>query len=213
MTSTCFLSGVGFCPVRRSAAIALPLLCLMVLGSPQNVPAQGFTSQDVTLRSWLNLSDFGDNVQNGNDCWGYTSPSGREYAIFGHYKGTAVVEITDPDNAVILNNLAWQYQQEKTWDRAHELASRAYELQPESGSIADTLGWILRDIGQLDKSLKILTDASRLEPDNGEIQYHYAVVLSESGKTDKARHILETLSKEDTQFPSREQANSLLAEL
>ncbi|MCH7792776.1 MAG: choice-of-anchor B family protein [Planctomycetes bacterium] len=36
------------------------------------------------------------------DCWGYVSPSGREYAIVGVSAGTAFVEITDPANPVIV---------------------------------------------------------------------------------------------------------------
>lgn len=35
-----------------------------------------------------------------NDIWGYTDPSGREYALLGVYTGTSVVDITDPYNPV-----------------------------------------------------------------------------------------------------------------
>lgn len=33
-------------------------------------------------------------------CWGWTSPTGREYAIIGYWNGTAVYDITDPGNVV-----------------------------------------------------------------------------------------------------------------
>lgn len=68
-------------------------------------PPIGFESNNVTLLSWLPLGEFGS-PGNGNDCWGYTSPSGREYAILGHSDGTGFVEITDPTNAQIIANIS-----------------------------------------------------------------------------------------------------------
>src|SRR5262249_23628189 len=69
-----------------------------------NGPAQPratFNSQGVILRSWLPASAFGSPA-NFNDCTGYTSPAGREYAIIGSSIGTHFVEITDPVNPVIV---------------------------------------------------------------------------------------------------------------
>lgn len=37
-----------------------------------------------------------------NDVWAYVSPSGREYAILGLYRGTGFVDVTDPRNAVVV---------------------------------------------------------------------------------------------------------------
>lgn len=65
-------------------------------GGPPNFPSQG-----VTLLAWLPISEFGSHVS-ANDCWGYTSPSGREYAIIGLSGGTGFVEITDPGNPQVL---------------------------------------------------------------------------------------------------------------
>lgn len=66
----------------------------------------GFDAQGVELLSWITLSEFtaqtGQFQDNGNDCWGYTSPSGREYAIMGLSSGTAFVEVTQPDNAQLI---------------------------------------------------------------------------------------------------------------
>jgi choice-of-anchor B domain-containing protein len=55
-----------------------------------------FTSSNVQLLAWLPLADLSVSAASGNDCWGYTSPSGREYAIVGVSNGTAFVEVTDP---------------------------------------------------------------------------------------------------------------------
>jgi len=66
-----------------------------------------FARSNVTLLAWMPLSDFGvGSGGNGNSCFGYTSPSGREYALFGHSNGTAVVEITSPGNPVIVGQIA-----------------------------------------------------------------------------------------------------------
>jgi len=63
-------------------------------------------SNGTQLLSWLPLNSFSGNPNEGNDCWGYTSPSGREYALFGHDQGTAVVEVTNPSSPNIIANVS-----------------------------------------------------------------------------------------------------------
>jgi choice-of-anchor B domain-containing protein len=55
-----------------------------------------FTSSNVHLLGWVPLSELSALSTSGNDCWGYTSPLGREYAIIGTSDGTGFVEVTDP---------------------------------------------------------------------------------------------------------------------
>lgn len=62
-----------------------------------------FTASNVQLLSWLTLSDLSGGATSGNDCWGYTSPSGREYALIGTSDGTAFVEVTDPGAATLVS--------------------------------------------------------------------------------------------------------------
>jgi len=64
-----------------------------------------FDSENVLLQTWMDLGDFG-NPSNGNDCWGYTSPSGREYALMGLSNAMAVIEITDPTNPSIIGSIS-----------------------------------------------------------------------------------------------------------
>ncbi len=61
-----------------------------------------FNSQNITLLAHLTLGDFPGGSSTGNDCWGYVSPSGREYAIMGLERGYGFVEVTDPANPVIV---------------------------------------------------------------------------------------------------------------
>jgi len=63
-----------------------------------------FPSSGVTLRIWLPLHEFGDSAD-GADCWGYVSPSGREYALIGLDDGAGVAEVTDPGNAQFVTHL------------------------------------------------------------------------------------------------------------
>ena len=66
-----------------------------------------FPSSNVTCLAWISLTDFGvPPGGNGNSCFGYTSPSGREYAIMGLSNGTAFVEVTEPSNPTIVAQIA-----------------------------------------------------------------------------------------------------------
>ncbi|MBL0921612.1 MAG: choice-of-anchor B family protein [Phycisphaerales bacterium] len=74
-----------------------------VIGQPDPAGLSGYASQDVILLSRISLPEFGSQFQSGNDCWGYVSPSGREYAIMGLSHGAAFVEVTDPTSPQIIN--------------------------------------------------------------------------------------------------------------
>jgi len=77
------------------------------LGDPVARDGGGFASSGMTCLSHIPLNNFtGVNNIAGNDCWGYVSPSGREYAIMGVYGGHGFVEITDPTNPVIIETIA-----------------------------------------------------------------------------------------------------------
>ena len=66
--------------------------------------AEGFPCWNVGLPAWLPPGVFGQGL--GNDIWGWTDPgSGREYALMALQRGTAFVEISDPDDPVYLGFL------------------------------------------------------------------------------------------------------------
>ena len=67
----------------------------------------GFASSNVTLLAQIPLNNFAPLiVDSGSDCWGYVSPSGREYALMSVSGGYAFVEITNPTNPVIIETIA-----------------------------------------------------------------------------------------------------------
>jgi putative PEP-CTERM system TPR-repeat lipoprotein len=117
-----------------------------------------------------------------------------------------------PDNVLVLNNLASLYQQEKD-ARALATAEHAYKLKPDLGPVADTLGWILVEQGQLARAVEMLRKAATAAPKNNEIGYHYAVALAKSGDKAAARKQLETILSSGQAFPQQDQAKALLKQL
>lgn len=93
---------------------------------------------------------------------------------------------TAPNNAIVLNNLALLYQQQRD-PRALPMAEKVHKLNPESPSHADTLGWILVQQGQHKRGLQLLEKAVAGSPSNPEIRFHYASALANSGQSVQAR--------------------------
>ena len=63
--------------------------------------AAEYTCANIDLQAFMPRADFGATASNDalNDIWGWTDPiNGKEYALVGHVFGTAVVDITAPDN-------------------------------------------------------------------------------------------------------------------
>lgn len=91
-----------------------------------------FASQGVSLLSWIPLANLGGATA-GNSCWGYTSPSGREYAIIGVNTGTAFVEISNPTAPVLVQHIAGpssSWRDIKVWqDRAYLVSEGGSSIQ------------------------------------------------------------------------------------
>ena len=68
-----------------------------------------------------------------------------------------------PENVLLLNNLAWSYQQVKD-PRALETAERAYKLKPDNPDVADTLGWMLSEQGNTRRGVELLQKAVAAAP-------------------------------------------------
>ena len=117
-----------------------------------------------------------------------------------------------PKNAVVLNNLAWLYQDEGD-KRSVEYAERAYKLKPEEPAIVDTLGWLLVQNGDSGRAVTLLQEASMRAPHLPEIRYHMAVALEKAGRKDEARKELERLINEKQDFPEVESAKKLLKKI
>ncbi|MEE2681852.1 MAG: choice-of-anchor B family protein [Planctomycetota bacterium] len=66
--------------------------------------AGGFDADGLELAANLTMGELGGGE--GADLWGYTSPSGREYALMTTTLGTNFVEITNPGNPQVLDFLS-----------------------------------------------------------------------------------------------------------
>lgn len=71
----------------------------------ETVRGATFESENIQLLSRVSVSEFGSEFFDGNDCWGYVSPSGREYALMGLNSALAVVDITTPTAPLILGDI------------------------------------------------------------------------------------------------------------
>ncbi len=69
--------------------------------------ASVFGCSDVDLVAFVPLSELGGaRGARVNDIWGWTDPeSGKEYAIVGRSEGTSFLDISSPDNPVLVGNL------------------------------------------------------------------------------------------------------------
>lgn len=84
----------------------------------------------------------------GNDCWGYVSPSGREYALMGLRNQLAFVEITDPKNPVWLASIPHL---NSTWGDIKVYGHHAYAVTEALGS-----GLQVIDMSQIDAGVVTL---------------------------------------------------------
>lgn len=117
-----------------------------------------------------------------------------------------------PDNPLILNNLAWGYQEQKD-PRAVAIAERALKAAPESPAVMDTLGWILVQQGNVARGLPLLQKAVALSPAAPDLRYHLAFALNKSGDKKTARQELDKLLADNKTFPQIEEAKALLKAL
>jgi tetratricopeptide (TPR) repeat protein len=78
------------------------------------------------------------------------------------------VVLTQPNNVVALNNLAWPLREKNN--------SRASELASEAPDILDTHGWALHLGGNHADAKPIIEKALALAPDNADIQAHLKAI-------------------------------------
>ncbi|QKK07801.1 MAG: choice-of-anchor B family protein [Planctomycetota bacterium] len=128
-----------------------------------------FDSQNMTMLAHFTLADFPGGSSSGNDCWGYVSPSGREYAIMGLERGYAYVEVTDPENAVIIDYISGP---SSLWHDVKVLGEYAYGVS-EGGS-----GIQVMDLSDIDNGNVTLV---RNKTQQGHSSTHNIVANPDSG--------------------------------
>ncbi|MFT7487144.1 MAG: choice-of-anchor B domain-containing protein, partial [Candidatus Paceibacteria bacterium] len=137
-------------------------------GGSMGLGTNPFDSNGVELLAWIPLDQMGS-PQSGADCWGYVSPSGREYALMTHYNGTTFVEITDPANPVILTTKTGP---QSLWRDIKTYEDKAYAVS-EGGSGIQVFGLTNIDSGTV-QSLGTITSG-------GTTATHNVAINEESG--------------------------------
>jgi len=116
-----------------------------------------------------------------------------------------------PDNFVVLNNLALIYQKEKD-ERALTLAADAYRIAPYP-LIADTFASVLLSVDRPRDAVPLLRAATAERPKNAAIAYHLAKALNQVGEKQEAREILQRVMQLGTAFDEKADAQRLLDSL
>lgn len=119
----------------------------------------------------------------------------------------------NPDNAVILNNLAWLLRKTDP-DQALEYAQQTIRLAPEWAPGLDTLGSIQLQQGENGLARRSFEQALKQSPGNPDIRHHLAQAAVGEGEVEEAVGILKAvLADPAVDFPSREEAEALLQSL
>lgn len=113
-----------------------------------------------------------------------------------------------PNNAAMLNNLAWAEGQLKN-PKAVEHAETANKLAPNQPAIMDTLGVLLVDSGNTTRGLELLQKASAMAPNAASIRLNLAKALIKTGQKDAARKELDELAKLGDRFPGQSEVAQL----
>jgi putative PEP-CTERM system TPR-repeat lipoprotein len=117
-----------------------------------------------------------------------------------------------PGNPLVLNNLAWAYQQEKD-PRALATAEQAFKVAGDNPGVMDTLGWLLVEKGDTARALPLLQKAAEKAPNSPEIRYHLGVALHKSGDKQAARKEIDRALAQNQPFNDIEAARALLKTL
>lgn len=113
-----------------------------------------------------------------------------------------------PDDPVLLNNLAYAYQQDAN-PLARTTAEHAYRVAPRSVAVMDTLAWILLDGGDHARALPLLRTVVEQAPAAPAYRYHLAAALLQAGDHAGARREVDHLMGSKQQFAQLEQVRLL----
>src|SRR5438552_3256655 len=94
--------------------------------------AAQFQYDGIRLGTWMPLTSFPGSPSSGAACYGYTSASGREYALMCLRNGNAVVEVTDPFNAQLIQHIPGP---SSLWHETVTLGNYAYAVTEAGGGV------------------------------------------------------------------------------
>ena len=138
---------------------------------------------------------------------------GDAYIGLNEYKNASshyqtAVDIDD-SNAVILNNLAWVYDQLGD-SRSLPTAEKAHAIDDQNPYIKDTFGWILVKNGEPARGHALLSQASSSLPNLPDVSYRLAIATIKIGEKETGKRMIEELVNSNVEFQYREEALKLL---
>lgn len=95
-----------------------------------------------------------------------------------------------PNDAVILNNIAWIYYQKSDTKEALEYVDKALASAPKHPQILDTKGLILLKKGDIKKAIDILKTANEISPADKDIATHLAQAYEANNQPELAKALL-----------------------
>ncbi len=126
-----------------------------------------------------------------------------------HYLAALAIQ---PDNAVVLNNLAWVTRTLRK-NGGLEYAERANKLAPNQPAIMDTLAILLADNNEFPRAIELQTKVLGLQPTNASHRLTLASIYIKAGDKARARTELEALARLGDSFPSQPEVKALLNSL
>jgi putative PEP-CTERM system TPR-repeat lipoprotein len=117
-----------------------------------------------------------------------------------------------PDDAIMLNNLAWVQVQLKRGE-AVATAEKANKLRPDTPAFMDTLATALAASKQMDKAIEVQKKAVALDGKDPGWRLNLARLYIDAGQRAQARTELDALAKLGTDFKGQDEVQKLLKDL
>ncbi len=121
-----------------------------------------------------------------------------------------------PDNALVLNNLAYMTAESGSsanLDQALTYAERAKKHAPDSADVNDTLGYVYFKKDLNSEALRIFKQLAQDHPQNSTFHLHFAMALAKSGDKqgalDEAHKALQNANTPD----EKNKVNSFVSQL
>jgi putative PEP-CTERM system TPR-repeat lipoprotein len=119
----------------------------------------------------------------------------------------------DPNNLVVLNNLAMLLATHRTdaasLERAEKLVTPL--AKTDNPAFLDTYGWVLYKRGRHSDAIPFLQKAFAKAPQAQEISYHLGIAQLKAGRTSEARKSLEAAVQGEQSYTGKDEAKSALA--
>ena len=120
----------------------------------------------------------------------------------------------NPNNAVILNNLAWLMAESNAdLDVALNFVQKAKGLQPNSADISDTYGWILLKKGLAEQAIPVFKDLVSRVPADSSYHFHLAKAYSQKADVTKEAEELREALKHSPPKDEQQQIQEMLSKL